>query len=162
MIEIYLKWAWKWFHISLFALNVKSMNVNFPCFSWFCVKYELISSQITKSTGIHNLELKWNMNFPWTWIHWHITSTHNIPQAQMLSYQFWKCVIITIKDVPRCTTMYIPYFMCNLWKSVREVCPQFQRGEVFCSPSRKSTSANSAWMPFPNFSFFHDLLHFFS
>ena len=73
---------------------------------------------------------------------------HNIPQAQMLSYQFWKCVIITMHttymDVARCTIIQCTYhILCAACERVyvRKVCTQFQREEVFCSPSRKSTSA---------------------
>ena len=95
MIKIYVNQAWKCFHVSPFEWIVRSVDDNFPSFWWFWVKKRRIfawfqmkllklgesainrNSQYrieVKSYSVKCWKLLSSLNFPWTWIHWQITT----------------------------------------------------------------------------------------
>ena len=101
VIQIFVNWTWTWIHLSPIAWTVKSVNDNFLHFSWFWeknCKIQRIQHDFTRNqsnyvirawTGIHDLELKWNMslwnatNCFWAWIsrefEWTDPSLHSTP-----------------------------------------------------------------------------------
>ena len=89
---------------------------------------------------------------------------HYIPQAQMLSYQFWKCVIITIHG---CSTLYYNVHTIFHVQLVKECTMYVKYVHNFREERSFAHRVENQLRPirndchFPIFLPFHDLLHIF-